>query len=103
MRDLYKVADIVKDILQENETARANDKVLYYEVCKRLNNSVLDEKLGDVLLTSGGYDVPQFESVGRARRKIQAQFPELRPIKAVEVGRYERSIDYEKFARGEVR
>lgn len=103
MHDLYKVADIVKDILQENEQARNSDKLLYFEVCKRLNAWVLDERLGDFLLTFSDYNLPQFESVGRARRKIQAQFPELRPIKDVEVGRYERSIDYEKFARGEVR
>lgn len=103
MRDLCKVADLVKDILQENEQARNSDKILFFEVCKRLNNSVLDEKLGDVLLTFNNFNLPAFESVGRARRKIQEQHPELRPKKAVDVARYERTIDYEKFARREVR
>lgn len=103
MRDLYKIADIVKDILQENEQARNSDKVLYYEVCKRLNVWALEERLGDFLLTFSDYNLPQFESVGRARRKIQAQHPELRPTKAVDVARYERTIDFEKFARGEIR
>ena len=103
MRDLFKIADVVKDILQNDENARKNDKYLYYAVCKQLNENVLDQKLGDVLLTFSKQDLPRYESVGRARRKLQAQFPELRPAQEIERGRYERSIDYQKFARGEVR
>ena len=103
MRDLQKLTDLVKEILQEDESTRSSDKYLYYAVCKRLNGSALDEKLGDFLLTFSDYNLPQFESGGRARRKIQAQFPELRPAKDVQRGRYEKSIDFQKFARCEVR
>ena len=103
MRELQKLTDIVKEILQEDESTRSSDKYLYYAVCKRLNDTALDDKLGDFLLTFSDYNLPQFESVGRARRKIQAQFPELRPKEDIQRGRYERSIDFQKFAHSEVR
>ena len=94
---------LVKDILQEDESTRSSDKYLYYAVCKRLNGTALDDKLGDFLLTFSDYNLPQFESVGRARRKIQAQFPELRPTEDIQRTRYERSIDFQKYAHSEVR
>lgn len=103
MKDLYKIADIVEDILKNDETARGNDNYLYFKVCAMMDSSVLNQQFGDVLLSFNGYDLPKYESVGRARRKIQAEKPELRPVLEVERARYERAIDYQKFSRKEVR
>ena len=103
MRDLYRIQDLVQDILTKDEKARNSDTYLYHEVCKRVNGEVLTVPFGAVLNDFNSYKVPNIESVGRARRKLQAQFPDLRPKKAVEEKRLENQIAYEKFARNEVR
>ncbi len=103
MRDLYRIQDIVQDILQNDEEARGNDHHLYYEVCKKVDKEVLSIPLGAVLTGFNNYNVPNIESVGRARRKLQAQFPDLRPKKKIEEMRLENKIAFEEYALSEVR
>ena len=100
MRDLFRVAEIVEEILETSETARKDDHFLYFKVCEKLNGEALDTKLGDFLLTVDSFDLPRFESVGRARRKLQAENPKLRPAEDVQRKRYERAIDYIFFSKG---
>lgn len=100
MRDLYRIADIVEEILTTSEDARRDDNILYFKVCEKLNSGVLDTKLGDFLLTVDSFDLPRFESVGRARRKLQAENPKLRPSKEVQQKRFERAVDYIFFSQG---
>lgn len=102
-RNLFKIQDLVQDILEKNIRARGNDNYLYREVCQRLNCDVLGVPLGAVLVEFDRYNIPSIESVGRARRKLQAQYPELRPTKEVEQMRYEQQIAFEQYARCEVR
>ena len=102
-RRLSETEYMVVTILEENERARESDDILFYEVCRMKNPSVLDVPLGDILSNYKGHDIPCYESVGRCRRKVQAQFPELRGSKRNQKARYENTVEYEKYARSEVR
>ena len=99
MRDLYRIQDLVQDILEKDADARNSDTYLYHEVCKRVNKEVLSVPFGAVLNDFNSYKVPNIESVGRARRKLQAQFPDLKATKLVADGRLERQIMFEEYSK----
>lgn len=103
MKDLYKTSDLIKNILEEKPATRDSDDLLYFEVCKELCPYVLDNKLGDVLLTFNDYDLPRYESVGRARRKIQSENPWLVSSEKVRSWRTDNEEKYREFAQMEVR
>lgn len=100
---LSETEQMVIAILRTNEQARESDDILFYEVCRIKKPSVLDVPLGDILSNYKGHDIPCYESVGRCRRKVQAQFPELRGSKRNQKARYENTVEYEKYARSEIR
>ena len=72
---------LVQEILTSNPETRNNDNLLFFLVCKK----VLDVKGIDIesfsfkklFLSLKEYGLPQFETVGRARRKLQQKNPEL--------------------------
>lgn len=103
MRNAKKVTDMVLAILERDPQARNSDDYLYHEVCKEVNPEILGASFGRVLTGFKGYGVPAYESVGRARRLIQAQRPDLRANEAVSDFRYENEIRYEDYARRVVR
>ena len=95
---LYETKELVKEVLEENERARNSDNELYIEVCYRINPSVLRIPFEDVIGCLADYNLPPFESVRRARQKLQAERPELRPCDEVAVFRAENETAYEEFA-----
>jgi len=64
-----KLYDLVKMVLEEQPITRASDKYLIVEVLWYFRVTLLD----DILKKS----VPSFETITRARRKIQQLHPEL--------------------------
>ncbi len=64
-----KLYDLVKKVLEEQPITRASDKYLIVEVLWYFRVTLLD----DILKKS----VPSFETITRARRKIQQLHPEL--------------------------
>lgn len=103
MQELLRTEDIVLNILRSDKQARNSDDYLYFKVCQWLDNSVLNCKLGDVLLSFKSFDLPRYASVGRARRKLQAAYPELRADGEIEDRRLEHKIMFEEYARSEIR
>ena len=101
------IKTLVKSILTNIPKTRNSDYWLWLEVIKR----VLDEK-GDLytlrnwsvesFLTYGFNTVPHFETVSRARRKVQAQYPELRGCTEVQEAREVLEEEYREFARSDV-
>lgn len=100
----------IKTILEENETARADDMALYANyVYKELGAKELE------VLTAGTWLVKIFsdrrfrilhgisgtESVRRCRQKLQEKYPELRPSAEVIKKRKEEEKRYKAYARGE--
>ena len=71
MRNLKTIEDKVRAVLQKDEEARNDDMLLYLKVC----NGCLKDT--EVMIQYKYLGLPSFESVGRTRRKLQAQYPEL--------------------------
>lgn len=103
MRRLKELSNRVKSILEENEKARNSDNVLYLYVLR----SYGEEKGIDVdkmsvpmlLLHCKDMGLPSLESMGRARRKVQELYPELRANDDVQAIKEEQEEAYRKFAR----
>lgn len=87
MKRIKGTEKLVKEILQELPETRNSDMVLYYNVCQRINASVLTKPFWVVLLGLKQYGLPPIGSVGRARRKLQRAFPELAANADVEAQR----------------
>ena len=99
MRKPSKITDMVLDILEHDTATRNSDDKLYFEVCKRVNPDILATSFGHVLTGFKAYGVPAYESVGRARRLIQAQRPDLKADDIVNDYRLENEMRYEDYSR----
>lgn len=79
--DFTSTSSLVKDILSSEPTTRNSDDHLFHAVCKYiLSNQGIDiNALGfsELFLSLKDYGLPQFETVGRIRRKLQNEYPEL--------------------------
>ncbi len=101
MSKLTKTSKLVKAILTQYEECRNSDDVLYLAVLKILK--VNTQMSVDLFFKSREkLKVPPFESVRRARQKLQAHYPELRASVDVREYRARNEEAYEKFARGAV-
>ena len=95
---LFEIKLLVKEILEENEDARNSDNTLYAEICYRHNPSVMRLPFEQVIRYLDGYGLPPFESVRRARQKLQAERPDLRPNDEVALFRAENETAYKEFS-----
>lgn len=69
--------NLVYEVLNNNYKARNDDFVLITSVYETLCPDLLKIPFGNLLLDHKDYGLPTFESITRARRKVQAQFEEL--------------------------
>lgn len=93
------IEDIVYDALQNVQRTREDDDFLYRYVCTTINPVSMQMKAEDFLASRRRLGIPSFETVSRARRKLQSRYPRLRERKEVEDARYERfkeAIEYAK-------
>lgn len=95
---LKKLEPIVKNVLEDNIQARNDNFVLVLEVYKKLDIPVKFEFMG-LMLEHSKYELPSFESVVRARRKVVEKFSELQATKVIEKLRKEEEQKYREFAR----
>lgn len=102
MTDLKKTSAIVEHLLRTNKQTRNSDSYLYLKVLE-----YLDEQRGTLtsrlpvrafLQYMGDFDVPGFETVRRARQKLQVKFPELAACEKVQEGRFVNEQKYRAFA-----
>lgn len=102
MDELKSTAKLVKSILETDEKSRNSDDYLYYLVCKEvLKKRGIDIKtipFETALLWRNVYNFPPFETVRRARQKLQAQFPEFASTIKVQKARANKIPDYRGFA-----
>lgn len=80
---------IVEQVLREKPETRKNNNKLYMEVCLLINPMCANLDAGFFLDNIGELGLPQYESVTRARRKLQADNEELRADKETIDARYE--------------
>ena len=98
MTELKNTTMKVRQVLATVPAARNSDNILYIEVVRLIDQQVLRLPLAVVLQNLKDYNLPTIETVGRCRRKLQAQFPELRANKAVEEFRSELETEFREWA-----
>lgn len=78
---LKALEELVKEVLEESVSARKNDCILEYLVCKKLGlNQLLNIPYGIVLWNYRMLNKPNSKSIERCRRRVQAKYPELKEI-----------------------
>ena len=83
-----KVYDLVKKILEESESTRNNDRLLIWEVMRKTWKTNVT---GDTISKEDFMEAPSFESITRARRKVQEIHPHLQANKKVKSWRDRRA------------
>lgn len=106
MLDLKNTTALVKSILEQDKQCRNSDSFLYLKVLsvvgKQKGIDLEKMTVPYFLLNLHGAGMPPFETVRRARQKIQAVYPELAACERVEGFRAENEAEFRAFARGEV-
>ena len=105
MLDLKNTTALVKSILEQDKQCRNSDSFLYLKVlsvtAKQKGIDLEKMTVPYFLLNLHGAGLPPFESVRRARQKIQEHNPHLAACKAVEGFRAENESAFREYARGE--
>ena len=99
MKNLKTIEDKVKAILQKNEDARNDDMTLYLIVCNTYLKGAGAMPFAEVMEQYKYLGLPSFESVGRTRRKLQAEHPELLGSVRIQKLRAKREQDYRRYAK----
>lgn len=106
MTNLKNTTALVKSILEQDKQCRNSDSFLYLKVltaeAKQKGIDLEKTTVPYFLMNLHGVGLPPFESVRRARQKIQAAYPELAACEAVEGFRAENERDFRAYAVGDV-
>ena len=97
--ELKTTTKLVKEILEKHPKARDSDELLYYMVCKNINEAWLNVPAWVFLLNRKTYGYPAFESVRRTRQKMQALYPGLAGKSTVEGQRKRNEEVFRNYAR----
>lgn len=97
MAKLNRISNIVLRVLAEHEEARKDDFILMGYVLDEMGVPA-NFNTRTLLHNHVVFGLPSFESITRARRKIQAEYPDLKDAKAVEIRAAEEE-EYREFAR----
>ena len=92
------ITTIVKEILTADTASRKNDFLLVVETYEKLGISSSTFTLADLCELSKIFKLPPFESITRARRKLQKEYPHLADAET-QVARAEQEVVYKDFAR----
>ena len=76
MPKFFTMEKIVLQILEENPTARQDDYILMLKVCEKTNPDAALCNFG-MVMKNHHFFLPNWETVTRCRRKIQAKRPDL--------------------------
>lgn len=82
------IEDLVKEILIKNPKTRNDDFELIAEYYYQLCPEILNMKFSYVFLGHKELGLPSFESITRARRKVQAKYQELANEKTKQKRKY---------------
>lgn len=100
---LKNTTAIVKAILEKDQRARNSDNFLYLRVIEHIAEregfNLRYITVSVFLKYMGAYGFPPFETVRRARQKIQREFPELSASKEVTDQRAENEEVFREYAR----
>lgn len=94
MKEIKNTQKIVERVLRNYPDARNSDHILYARVCAELGDDYKNISIVFAFMNRKALKLPNFETVGRCRRKLQNIYPELAGDAEVE---YERSVKEEAF------
>jgi len=96
--------DLVKKILEQRPETRNSDMFLYTVLAQHIEEEkgvdITEKPFCFVLCNLKKLGLPSLESVGRARRKIQEQYPHLQSDKKVKEKRADNEELFRQYARG---
>lgn len=95
MARLKQMEQIVRPILEKNEKARGDDKLLYFCVLEKLG---FDTSIPLSWFLSSS-EFPNWESITRVRRRLQEENPELLPKENVKKGRRKAEKEFLDYVR----
>lgn len=98
MSKLHTIENIVLQILEENPQARQDDYILMVKVCEKTNPEILNRPF-ELVMKTHFFNLPNWESVTRCRRKIQANRPDLDTDITSRKRRRKREQEYKEYAR----
>ena len=88
----------VKEILEKYPSSRDSDEILYGAYLGRHGVSTIS--VATFFYNFNKYNVSDFESVTRIRRKLVEENPRLGPSDKVKEMRHERQMDFYDFIKG---
>lgn len=102
MNGIFKTSKLVKAVLTDIPATRNSDSYLYLKVLERVAGTTeIDLKGMTVpyfLCNIKKLNFPYFETVRRARQKMQRRYPELKAVDEIEAARAENETEYRAFA-----
>ena len=98
MNELKRTSEIVLKVLKEDRLARKDDNYLIKRVHETVLPGASDMTLNQVLSLITLKRLPGFETIRRARQKMQEKHPELNDIKTM-IHRLDKEEEYREFAR----
>lgn len=75
---MENVETLVKRSLENNTTTREDDNLLYIDVIKQINPAYINVNFLMTFMNARQMGLPAFESVSRARRKLQEKDESLK-------------------------
>jgi len=97
MKKLLRIEEIVEQILREDIYSRSNDIYLILKYVLKVYPYEAGKKFEQVMINMEKKGL-SFESITRARRKLQNKYPELRNEKIANL-RNEKQKDYIDYSR----
>ncbi len=96
---LKKIESNVHAILLKYPESRSNDFILYALYIEETRTDLRNVELIYALKNSESLKLPSYESVTRTRRKLQSEFPKLKPPAKVKAIRDKKEKQYIQYAR----
>lgn len=94
---LKNLEKVVKEILENDELARKDDCYLILEVVRRIFPFEVGKTFANVMFNAKSNGI-SFESITRARRKIQNKYPELKDEEVSAIRNAEQE-EYREYAK----
>lgn len=90
---MEKVETLVRNSLERNKSTREDDNLLYIDVIYQIDPALVNVNFKMNFMNARKLGLPAFESVSRARRKLQSENENLRGSSENQKAREERQID----------
>lgn len=98
MEELKKTSKIVLKLLREDILTRKDDNYLIKKVHETIIPGASEMTLNQVLGLITQKQLPCFESIRRARQKMQEKYPELTEVDTM-IHRLDKEKEYREFVR----